>query len=297
MTIVLALLAAIATAQTAADIPELRRAAERGDAQSQYVLGLAYEFGKGVGVDPVQAVQWYRRAADQELAGAQFNLGVAYANGTGVAKDLTQAANWYRKAANNGDAAAQFNLGLMYFNGEPLEQDLTEAYKWMIIATARAAPEDKTKVSEGRDLVEARLTTTQIAEARTRARDWTDTFAKRPATRGAAVPLPSPPPPSPPPPSGAPIRVGGTIPPPQKVKHVEPVYPDVARKARAQGTVIIEVIIGPGGKVTSTKIMRSIPLLDAAAVAAVQQWEFVPTLLNGVPVPVIMLVPVIFSGK
>src|SRR5712692_125360 len=118
--IVFALLAPVASAQSAADIPALRQAAERGDAQSQYVLGLAYEFGKGVGVDPVQAAQWYRKAADQGYAGAQFNLGVAYANGTGIAKDLAQAAQWYRKAANNGDVAAQFNLGLMYFNGEPL---------------------------------------------------------------------------------------------------------------------------------------------------------------------------------
>jgi len=66
------------------------------------------------------------------------------------------------------------------------------------------------------------------------------------------------------------------------------VYPDVAQRARAQGIVVIEATIGPDGKGGEYKIMRSIPLLDAAAVAAVQQWEFTPTLLNGVPVSVIM---------
>jgi TonB family protein len=304
MTIVFALLAAVASAQSAADIPELRKAAERGDAQSQYVLGLAYEFGKGVSVDPAQAVQWYRKAADQEYPGAQFNLGVAYANGTGIAKDLAQAAQWYRRAANNGDAAAQYNLGLMYFSGDPLPQDFTEAYKWMTIATLRATAEDKTRVSQARDLVAARLPSEQIAEAQARALEWVDAFGKRAPARTAVAPPPplSPPaaPRSPPPPAASvplPIRVGGDIPPPRKVKNVEPVYPEVAQKARAQGIVVIEATIGPDGKVVSTKIMRSIPLLDAAAVAAVQQWEFTPTLLNGVPVPVIMVVPVNFTPR
>src|SRR3979411_509408 len=114
--IVFALLASVASAQSAADIPAVRLAAERGDAQSQYALGLAYEFGKGVSVDPGQAAMWYRRAAAQGYPGAQFNLGVAYANGPGMEQSLAQGAQWYRKAANNGDVSAQFNLGLMYFN-------------------------------------------------------------------------------------------------------------------------------------------------------------------------------------
>src|SRR5207245_8100725 len=107
------------------------------------------------------------------------------------------------------------------------------------------------------------------------------------AARTASAPVPPPPlpqSPSPSQPPRLPLRVGGDIPPPTKVKHIDPVYPDVAQKAHAQGIVVIEATIGPDGKVTSTKIMRSIPLLDAAAVAAVQQWEFTPTLLNGVPV-------------
>src|SRR5256885_104897 len=102
-------------------------------------------------------------------------------------------------------------------------------------------------------------------------------------------------PPPPPPPPAAPVRVGGQIKPPTKTKNVAPVYPAIAQSARVAGVVIIEATIGPNGKVQEAKILRSIPLLDAAALDAVRQWEFTPTTLNGVPVPVIMTVTVNFT--
>jgi protein TonB len=91
------------------------------------------------------------------------------------------------------------------------------------------------------------------------------------------------------------VRVGGNIKPPMKTKDVRPTYPPIAQSARVQGVVIIEATIGPGGKVQDARVLRSIPLLDAAALDAVRQWEFTPTLLNGVPVPVIMTVTVQFT--
>jgi TonB family protein len=103
------------------------------------------------------------------------------------------------------------------------------------------------------------------------------------------------PPPPPPPPPPAPVRVGGNIKQPTKVKDVKPVYPAIAQSARVQGVVIIEATIGPNGAVQEAKVLRSIPLLDAAALDAVRQWQFTPTLLNGVPVPVIMTVTVNFT--
>jgi periplasmic protein TonB len=106
--------------------------------------------------------------------------------------------------------------------------------------------------------------------------------------------IPEPPPPPPPPPA-APVRVGGNIKAPQKVKHVNPVYPPIAQSARVQGVVILEATIGPDGAVKDAKVLRSIPLLDASALDAVRQWQFTPTLLNGVPVPVIMTVTVQFT--
>jgi protein TonB len=91
------------------------------------------------------------------------------------------------------------------------------------------------------------------------------------------------------------LRVGDNIKPPVKVLDVKPLYPDVAEKARVQGVVIVETLIGPDGKVQDARILRSIPLLDQAALDAVRQWVFTPTLLNGVPVPVVMTVTVNFT--
>jgi TonB family protein len=108
---------------------------------------------------------------------------------------------------------------------------------------------------------------------------------------GVALP---PPPPPPPPPDGA-VRVGNGLKTPTKIKDVRPVYPLEALDAKVQGVVIIEATIDREGRVSDAKILRSIPLLDEAALTAVRQWEFVPTLLNGAPVPVIMTVTVNFS--
>jgi protein TonB len=105
--------------------------------------------------------------------------------------------------------------------------------------------------------------------------------------------LPSAPPPPPPPP--APVRVGGSIKQPVKIKNVDPIYPPIAQSARVQGVVIIEATIGPDGRVTNAKVLRGQPLLDQAALDAVKQWVFSPTLLNNVPVPVIMTVTVNFT--
>jgi protein TonB len=97
-------------------------------------------------------------------------------------------------------------------------------------------------------------------------------------------------------PSGAtPVRVGGNVRPPQKTKHVDPIYPEIAKSAHVQGVVILEALIDEQGRVADARILRSIPLLDQAAMDAVREWEFTPTLLNGVPVPIVMTVTVQFT--
>ena len=93
----------------------------------------------------------------------------------------------------------------------------------------------------------------------------------------------------------APVRVGGNIPAPTKTRHVNPVYPAEARDAGVQGVVICEVTLNRDGGVAGVRVLRSIPALDAAAVEAVSQWEFTPTIVNGEPVPVIMTVTVNFA--
>jgi periplasmic protein TonB len=104
------------------------------------------------------------------------------------------------------------------------------------------------------------------------------------------------PPPKPvPAPPQQPLRIGGTIRSPLKVRGADPVYPAIAQAARIQGIVIIEATISADGRVMNARILRSVPMLDQAAIDAVRQWEYTPTLLNGVPVPVIMTVTVQFT--
>src|SRR5262249_45470856 len=76
------------------------------------------------------------------------------------------------------------------------------------------------------------------------------------------------PPPAPPPPPRQPVRVGGNIKAPTEIKKVPPIYPAAARSARVQGLVILDATIGVDGHVTGVRVLRSIPLLDAAAMEA-----------------------------
>jgi TonB family protein len=61
---------------------------------------------------------------------------------------------------------------------------------------------------------------------------------------------------------------------PRKITHVEPVYPEFARQARVQGTVIVQITVGSDGRVSDARIIRSIPMLDQAALDAVKQWVY-----------------------
>ena len=104
-----------------------------------------------------------------------------------------------------------------------------------------------------------------------------------------------------PPPAAAapsePLPVGGQIKAPARTKYVMPEYPNIARANRVEGVVILEAIIGADGKVAGLRVLRSNPLLEQAALAAVSAWEYTPTLLNGRPTPVIMTVTVVFALK
>ena len=100
---------------------------------------------------------------------------------------------------------------------------------------------------------------------------------------------------APPPPPDKPVRVGGQIKAPKKVRDMAPSYPEVAKQARVEGVVVLEAVISPEGRVNNVKVLRGNALLDDAAVNAVKEWVYSPTLLNGVPVPVVMTVTVSFK--
>ena len=90
--------------------------AVKGDPNSQLLLGLLYEYGRGVPQDNARALKWYRHAADQGNAAAQYNVGVMYHEGKGVPSDYSEALQWYTRSAEQSYVFAQIKLGIMYDN-------------------------------------------------------------------------------------------------------------------------------------------------------------------------------------
>ena len=102
-------------------------------------------------------------------------------------------------------------------------------------------------------------------------------------------------PPPPRPHQTGPLRVGGNVQAARIVNRVQLVYPPLARQTRISGTVRLHAIIGKDGTIQSLEVMSGHPLLQQAALDAVRQWRYQPTLLNGEPVDVDTTIDVIFS--
>jgi TonB family protein len=92
-----------------------------------------------------------------------------------------------------------------------------------------------------------------------------------------------------------PLQIGGRVPMPQKLATAQPAYPAIAKAARVQGTVEVQIVVDAFGNVSRAKVVKSIPQLDAAALDAVKKWKYSPTVVNGVAVPVTMVVQVAFT--
>ena len=135
------------------------------------------------------------------------------------------------------------------------------------------------ELREQRDWV--RAVTLQLGEVRE------TTVVRETRLNAAAAPAPS----------RGPIRVGGNVRSPRKEVHVAPVYPPAMREAGLTGVVPIEAVIGRDGSVTSIRVLSADvhPDLVVAAVDAVRQWRYTPTLLNGVAVEVAIVLSVRFD--
>jgi TPR repeat protein/SpoVK/Ycf46/Vps4 family AAA+-type ATPase len=136
------------------EVLRLRVAANAGDMNAQYKLGLSYASGAGGTKNDDEAARWYRLAADQGhvdaqcklsqhyriaaeqgYAYAQFGLGWIYEHGKGVTKDVQEAIRWYRRAAEQGYAYAQYQIGACYNNGaDTVLTDKEEAVRWYRLA-------------------------------------------------------------------------------------------------------------------------------------------------------------------
>jgi protein TonB len=90
------------------------------------------------------------------------------------------------------------------------------------------------------------------------------------------------------------LRVSGEVKPPRLVRRIEPAYPEIARQARVEGVIILEATTDVYGRVTGVRVLRSIPLLDQAALDAVRQWVYEPLVVNGRPRSVTFTVTVRF---
>lgn len=95
-----------------------------------------------------------------------------------------------------------------------------------------------------------------------------------------------PPPPPPPPPPAEPVKVGGNVLASKLTNRVEPIYPEIAKKARVQGIVILKIVVDENGNVASVNVHSGHPMLAPAAIEAVKKWRYTPTELNGIKVPV-----------
>jgi protein TonB len=114
-----------------------------------------------------------------------------------------------------------------------------------------------------------------------------------------SVPTAAPPPPPPPPPPKAAtpqrIRVGGNVQQAKLIRQPRPVYPALAKQARISGHVILNAVIGKDGTIKDLTFASGHPLLVPAAMEAVKQWVYQPTLLNGEPVEVVTQIDVNFT--
>jgi protein TonB len=101
--------------------------------------------------------------------------------------------------------------------------------------------------------------------------------------------------PPPPKPTQTRIKQGGQVQAAMIINRVQPVYPPLARQTRISGTVRLHAIIGKDGSVQQLEVQNGHPLLVQAALDAVKQWRYKPTLLNNEPVEVDTTIDVIFS--
>ncbi len=126
------------------------------------------------GGDPATAISELRSRAEFGRAKAQYRLGVIYYYGQVVPQDYAEALQWYRKAAEQGYATAQYYLGVTYHTGLDVPQDYVQAHMRYNLAASRfPLGEDRDKAVKYRDIVAAKMTPAQIAEAEKLAREWT----------------------------------------------------------------------------------------------------------------------------
>ena len=129
------------SADYAAALRVFRPAAQKGNAEAQFDLGVMYQRGHGVGKDLEEAFKWLRAAADQGLPQAQFLVGQMREKGEGIAPDYAEAQRWYQLAADSGDPDAANGLAALYEEGFGVSKDVSRAAHWYRLSADQGLPE------------------------------------------------------------------------------------------------------------------------------------------------------------
>jgi TPR repeat protein len=145
-----------------------KASANKGYAEAQFKVGQIYGRGEGVPQDKSEASRWYIKAAEQGHPEAQYYMGYRYEHGKGVTQNYPEAVRWYTKAAEQGNVSALNGLGSLYLAGHGVPQSQIDAYKWFNLAAASGKPEF---IAE-RDKLGAKLTPAQLADGQKLASDW-----------------------------------------------------------------------------------------------------------------------------
>lgn len=114
-----------------------KKSAEQNNAFAQEMIGWMHQYGKGLDKNYEEAFKWYRQSANKGNVLAQFDLAELYFYGRGVTKDYSKAVYWLRKSAEQGDDRAQAKLGYMFINGFGVNKDYAEAFEWISKSAAQ----------------------------------------------------------------------------------------------------------------------------------------------------------------
>ncbi len=206
------LLTSCVSSKTSKTVSSNLNLAEAGNAEAQFKLGVAYDYGDGVVQNYQQAAYWYQQSANQGYTEAQNSLGSLYQAGLGVPKNYPEAIKWYQKAStqqhpealNNlaymydlglgveqnrkkafelykssaelGFVRAMLNLGVSYTQGEATKVSYVQAYKWLDLARfySQSSRDMKLKwnVRGQLEKIEPQMTQGQIAEGQKLAKQW-----------------------------------------------------------------------------------------------------------------------------
>ena len=153
-----------------------RKAAEHGHAAAQNSIGSMHQYGEGAPQDNAEAVKWYQKAADQGYGEAYTNLGYMYDGGLGVKQDKQKAVTLYQTGAEKGSNNSMLNLGVSYWKGEGVSKNIVQAHKWLDLARfyTQSSPnmQLKYRVRGALDEVKKEMTKEQISKAEQLTQEW-----------------------------------------------------------------------------------------------------------------------------